>query len=92
MRDAVGAPGVPGACWRALQLHGAVLVEHGGRAAWSVLALRGDEALDALFDADRASMMTEIAVRAPQPGKEGTHITGTASSTIYHTGGSEGVL
>ncbi len=50
MRDAVGAPGVPGACWRALQLHGAVLVEHGGRAAWSVLALRGDEALDALFE------------------------------------------
>ena len=35
---------------RALRLCGDVLDEHGGEAAWSVLALRADESLDGLFE------------------------------------------
>ncbi|WP_026284855.1 type VI secretion system Vgr family protein [Thiomonas sp. FB-6] len=45
--DAEPPPGGPG---RALQLRGEVLTGLGGERAWSVLALRGEEALDALFD------------------------------------------
>ncbi len=40
----------PDGSWRALQLQGEVLAGHGGQAAWSVLALRCEEALDTLFE------------------------------------------
>ncbi len=48
-RTREGGDAPVGSC-RALELHGEILVEHGGEAAWSVLALCGEEALDALFD------------------------------------------
>ncbi len=41
---------LPGTPSRALHLCGDVLDEHGGEAAWSVLALRADESLDGLFE------------------------------------------
>ncbi len=41
---------LPGTPSRALRLYGEVLDQHGGEAAWSVLALRADEFLDGLFE------------------------------------------